>query len=360
MVILYRFQPVKNREIDMNFKATTLKDIAQALGLSTSTVSRALRDSYEISEGTKKRVTAYAAKYNYHPNPAALGLRAKRTKSIGVIVSAIANTFFSEAINGMESIAFDKGYNVVITQTHESYDREVTNLQYLSSRSIDGLLASLSAETKDVQHYKEVHQKGLPIVFFDRVTEEMETHKVITDNFQGAYDATRHLLKMGFKRIALLANAEHLSITVKRLEGYKRAIEDSRMEVLSSYIQYCPHGGLIEKEIVQALDQLLSLKNKPDAIFTAGGKLTTGCLRFLKSKKIRIPEDMALVGFSNSELSDLLDPSLTVVRQPAFEMGRLATEILIKLIETKREVAHYNRTILPTELMIRDSSGKIF
>lgn len=354
------FFPVKiYGNINMNFEATTLKDIAQALGLSTSTVSRALRDSYEISEETKKRVMEYAKKNNYHPNPAALGLRAKRTKSIGVIVSAIANTFFSEAINGMESIAFDKGYNVVITQTQESYEREMVNLQYLYSRSVDGLLASLSSETIDVQHYIEIHQKGLPIVFFDRVADEIESFKVIANNFQGAYDATQHLIDSGFKRIALLANAEQLSITIKRLEGYKKAMEDNGLKITPSYIQYCPHGGLIEVEMKVALAKLFALKHKPDAILAAGGKLTTGCLRLLKSNNIRVPEDIAVVGFSNSELADLLLPSLTVVKQPAFEMGRLATETLIRLIETKREITHFERMILPTEMIIGESSRRM-
>src|SRR4029453_14725158 len=178
----------------MKFEAVTIKDIAKALGLSTSTVSRALRDSYEISPETKKLVLEYAKKINYSPNPIALSLKEKRSRSIGVIVCEIANSFFSQAINGIESIAYDKGYNVIITQSHESYEREVNDLQFLASRSIDGLLIFLSFETKNFDHLLGFKRKGLPIVFFDRIFDNIETHKVVVNNFQGSFDATNHLI----------------------------------------------------------------------------------------------------------------------------------------------------------------------
>ena len=188
----------------MKFEAVTIKDIARALGISTSTVSRALRDSYEISPETKQLVLDCAEKLNYRPNPIALSLKERRSRSIGVVVCEIANNFFSQVINGIESIAYDKGYNVIISQSRESYDREVIDLQYLASRSVDGLLISLSTETNDLSHLKALHAKGFPIVFFDRITEEINTHKVIVDNFKGAYDATEHLIRNGHKRIAVI------------------------------------------------------------------------------------------------------------------------------------------------------------
>src|ERR1043165_7542033 len=182
----------------MKFEAVTIKDIAKALGLSTSTVSRALRDSYEISPETKKLVLEYAEKINYHPNPIALSLKERRSRSIGVIVSEIANSFFSQAINGIESIAYNNGYNVIIAQSRESFDREVINLQYLTSRSIDGLIVSVSTETNDFSNFKQLHERGLPIVFFDRIVDEIITHKVVADGRKGAYDATVHLIKNGY------------------------------------------------------------------------------------------------------------------------------------------------------------------
>src|SRR5215510_103089 len=167
----------------MKFEAVTIKDIAKALGLSTSTVSRALRDSYEISPETKKLVLEYAQKINYHPNPIALSLKERRSRTIGIIVAEIANSFFSQIINGIESIAYSKGYNVIIAQSRESFDREMMNLQYLTSRSIDGLIISVSTETKDFSYLKELHERGMPIVFFDRIVDEIETHKVTVDSY---------------------------------------------------------------------------------------------------------------------------------------------------------------------------------
>lgn len=203
----------------MKFEATTIKDIAKALGLSTSTISRALRDSYEISEETKKLVLECAEKLNYRPNPIALSLKERRSRSIGVIVCEIANNFFSQIINGIESVAYERGYNVIIAQSHESYEREIMDLQFLASRSVDGLLISVSTETNDINHLKSLHDRGLPIVFFDRTLEGLNTHSVIVDNFNGAYLATEHLIKNGYKNIAAITNSEFLSITNERLAG---------------------------------------------------------------------------------------------------------------------------------------------
>jgi LacI family transcriptional regulator len=342
----------------MKFEAVTIKDIARALGLSTSTVSRALRDSYEISPETKKLVLEYAEKINYQPNPIALSLKEKRSRSIGIIVCEIANSFFSQVINGIESIAYDKGYNVIIAQSHESYDREVINVQYLASRSIDGLLVSVSSETQDLKHLQNLHDRGFPIVFFDRIVDEMETHKVIVDNSMGGYEATEHLIKSGYKNIAALAGSEYLSITKERLGGYRQALTDNHIPFEEDNVKYCLHGGMLYNEVEDALNQLFRLKKKPDAIIASADKLTTNCLRYLRNRKIKVPDEVALVGFSNLDLTDLLSPSLSVVRQPAFEMGQIATELLIQQIESKRQVLNFERKILPTQLIIRESSVK--
>src|SRR6266567_3474994 len=186
----------------MKFEALTIKDIARALQLSVSTVSKALRGSHEISQETKETVLAYAREHNYKPNPIAQSLKRGRSKSIGVVVCNIDNNFFSQVINGIESIAHQKDYNVIITQSQESYEREVSNSEHLSSRSVDGLIISLSAETKNVDHLIKLHEKGLPIVFFDRITDEIPTHRVVANNYKGAYEATQHLLQQGCRRIA--------------------------------------------------------------------------------------------------------------------------------------------------------------
>jgi len=339
------------------YEAITIKDIAKALGLSTSTVSRALRGSYEISPETKKLVIEYAEQYNYRPNPIALSLKERRSRSIGVVVCEIANNFFSQAINGIESIAYNRGYHVIISQSHESYDREVVNVEHLASRSVDGLLVSLSAETDHIEHFKNLHEKGFPIVFFDRITEEIETFKVVVDNYKGAYDATQHLIDSGYTKIAHVTSSQHLSISKERLEGYKAALADNGIALNESYIRYCNHGGMIYDELEDAVKSLVRLRDKPDAIFSAGDRLTISCLTALKAIGLKIPDDIALVGFSNSPLVELLNPALTAVKQPAFEMGQVATELLIKLIESKRPVTEFEKVVLQTDIFKRESSA---
>jgi LacI family transcriptional regulator len=340
----------------MKFEAVTIKDIAKALGLSTSTVSRALRDSYEISPETKKLVIEYAEKINYHPNPIALSLKERRSRSIGVIVAEIANSFFSQAINGIESIAYNNGYNVIISQSRESFDREMLNLQYLTSRSVDGLIISVSTETKDFGYFTELNQKGLPIVFFDRIVDEIKTHKVTANNFKGAYDAMVHLINNGYRRIATVSNPEVLSIAKERLAGYKAALADHDIETDDSLIKFCQHGGMIFSEVEAVMNELFTSKQKPDAIFASADKLTTGCFRILKTKGLSVPGDIGLIGFSNTDLTELLDPPLSVIKQPAFEMGEAATSFLLQLIESKRPVTDFETRVLSTELLIRGST----
>ncbi len=340
----------------MKFEAVTIKDIAKALGISTSTVSRALRDSYEISPETKQLVLECAEKLNYRPNPIALSLKEKRSRSIGVVVCEIANSFFSQVINGIESVAYDKGYNVMITQSHESYEREIMDLHSLSSRSVDGLLVSLSTETNDISQLLSLHKKGLPIVLFDRVSDEIETHKVVVDNFKGAYEATEHLIQQGYKRIAAIANSEFLSITAERLAGYKEALAAYGHKFNPACVKHCFYGGMVFEEIEDAVNKLFTLKQKPDAIITTSDKLSTGCLKTLMRRGVKVPDDIALAGFSNSDIAELLNPSLTVVRQPAMEMGRAATELLLQLIENKRPVTQFEKRVLSPELIIGRSS----
>jgi LacI family transcriptional regulator len=340
----------------MKFESATIKDIAKALNLSTSTVSRALRGSYEISADTKKAVLEYAEKINYRPNPIALSLKERRTRAIGVVVSEIANNFFSQAINGIESIAYNRGYHVIITQSHESEEREKVNIDHMAARGVDGLLVSLSSESEDISYLKELHEKGMPIVFFDRVTDEITTHKVIADNYMGAFHATEHLIYQGFKKIAHITSSSFLSITKERLEGYKAALEKHKIPFNEALVKYCYHGGMIVGEVEDVLTELFKAKVKPDAIFTAGDRLTIvtfSTLRRMKQKK-----EVGFTGFTNTQVGDLFSPSLTVVRQPASEIGQIATELLIQMIESKRPITEFETRVLDTSLVIRDSSIK--
>ena len=340
----------------MKFDSVTIKDIAKALNLSTSTVSRALRGSYEISAETKKQVLEYAEKINYRPNPIALSLKERRTRAIGVVVSEIANNFFSQAINGIESIAYNRGYHVIITQSHESQDREKVNVEHMAARGVDGLLVSLSSESSDVTYLKEMHDKGLPIVFFDRITNEIETHKVVANNYLGAFHATEHLIYQGFKKIAHLTSSSFLSITIERLKGYREALEKHGITYDENMVRYCNHGGMIVGEVEEALNSIFKSKSKPDAIFTAGDRLTTVGLAVMKSLKLK--KEIGYAGFTNTHLGDLFSPTLTVVHQPAFEIGQTATELLIQIIESKRPVTEFENKVLETNLVIRESSSK--
>ena len=340
----------------MKFESATIKDIAKALNLSTSTVSRALRGSYEISAETKKQVLEYAEKINYRPNPIALSLKERRTRAIGVVVSEIANNFFSQAINGIESIAYNKGYHVIITQSHESQDRERVDVEHLAARGVDGLLISLSSESNDISYLKELHEKGMPIVFFDRITSEIETHTVTANSYLGAFHATEHLIFEGFKRIAHITSSPYLSITKERLEGYKDALEKHNIPFNEAMVKYCTHGGMIADEVENALNTLFKSKTKPDAIFAAGDRLTIASFELLKQMKLK--KDPGFIGFSNTSVGDLFCPSLTVIKQPAFDIGQTAIEFLIQIIESKRPVTEFQNKILDTELIIRESSKK--
>ena len=234
----------------------------------------------------------------------------------------------------------------------------MANTQYLASRSVDGLLISLSTETTDLSHLNKLHDKGLPIVFFDRITEEMPTHKVIANNFNGAYQATEHLIKNGFRRIAHLTISPHLSITKERLAGYKAALADHHVPYDEALVKYCKYGGLIDGEVADAVDELLALKKRPDAVVAASDKLSTGALAALAKRNVKVPEEMAIVGFTNSQLTDIFHPALTSVRQPAFEMGVVAMEMLIDIIESKHPITKFETKVLNTELTVRSSSHK--
>lgn len=342
------------------FKSYTIKDIAKALGLSTSTVSRALNGSYEIGAETKKLVVEYAEKVNYRPNPIALSLKEQKSRSIGVVVCEVANNYFSQAINGIESIAYNSGYHVIITQTHESAAREAANIQHLLSRHVDGLLISLSAETTDTSEYKYLLDKGFPIVFFDRIAPNIHTHQVKINNYKGAFDATELLIHQGFERIAYITNTDNLFISRERFEGFKAALEKHQLALPTEYIKYCYHGGMLIDELETAIGELMSMPERPQAIFTISDRLTTRCIPVLKKLGYRIPNDVALAGFTNSDVAESFDPPLTVVRQPAFMMGQLATELLINTIESKRPVYEYTVKEVEAELIVRESSQKRF
>lgn len=341
----------------LKYEAVTIKDIARELSILTSTVSRALSDNYEISAKTKRLVLECAKKMNYRPNPIALSLRNKKSKSVGVVVCEIANSFFSEVVNGIESVAYSKGYNIIISQSNESYDRELNDLEYLASRSVDGIIMSVCATSPDHQHIKSLFERGLPFVFFDRVSNIVKTHTVTVDNLEGALKGTRHLIANGYKKIACIASNQSLKITQERVAGYRKALAENNIELAESYTEYCYSGGLDAEEMNAALDKIMSLPEKPDAIISMCDKTTLGCLKYFKKHNIKVWEDMGLLGFFNSDLGEIFNPSLSVIKQPGFEMGKQAMEQMLNIIESKKPVTEFVDKTLSSELLFRESSN---
>ncbi len=333
----------------MAYENYTIKDIAKALNLSPSTVSRALRDSYEISAETKQIVLEYAEKINYRANPIARSLKERKSNSIGIVISEIANTFFSQVIDGIESVAQEKNYQVVISQTNESSERERLNIEYLYSRSTDGLLMTLSSETTDLSYIERLISRGFPIVFFDRVPNQIDAFKVIADNKQGTFDAVQYLIDSGKRRIAHLTGSQRLSITGERLEGYKNALAANGLPFNPDLIKYCEYGGLHMEEIEIAIAELV--KENYDAIFISGDKLSTGYLQAMKNNAYLELNTIKIAGFTNSKVVNLFSPTITAVSQPAFEMGKQAAELLIRQIESKYAIEEFETVVLPTSLI---------
>ncbi|MBS1489280.1 MAG: LacI family DNA-binding transcriptional regulator [Bacteroidetes bacterium] len=341
----------------MNFNQVTIKDIARELGISPSTVSRALKDHPDISVETKKAVNALAEKLNYQPNIVALNLRQKKTNTIGVIIPEIVHFFFSTVISGIEDVAYQAGYNVIITQSNESYEREMTDLKALFNSRVDGMLLSLSRETINFDHIESLISKGVPIVFYDRMYDSPHTSKVIVDDYAGAKEAVLHLIDQGWKKIAHLMAAPNLKISTDRLKGYEDAMQESGLKSNKEWVVEC-HSGTFE-EGKRATKKLLALPNPPDAIFANNDPMAMGAMMAIKDKGLKIPNDIAVVGFSNWFFGELLEPSLTTVDQPGFEMGQEAARLLIKQIESKdKDHLQHETKILKTKLVVRHSSLK--
>jgi len=335
-------------------KPITIKDIAKSLNLSTSTVSRAMRDSYEINPETKTRVLEYAERMHYRPDPIALSLKENRSRSIGVIVPEISNYYFSEAINGIEAAASARGYHVVIFQSQESYEREVDKVEHLAAHRVDGVLMSLSSQTNDCEHLKSLQNRGLPLVFFDRVPADIETHMVVADNAGGTRQATQHLLEKGRRRIAHITARPGLSITKERLQGYLDALRQYDIPFDERLVCYCDYSP---QEVEKNLDRLFSLDAPPDAFLTVSDRLAVGYFAALKRRQISIPKEISFVGFSNLNAADLLHPSMSTVVQPAFDMGQTAANMLLNLIEHKGKTPPIFRTErMPTRFFVRESS----
>lgn len=341
----------------MKFSQVTIKDIARELGISPSTVSRALKDHPDISSKTKEAVNALAEKLNYQPNIVALNLRQKKTFTIGVIIPELVHFFFSTVISGIEDVAYQAGYSVILAQSNESYEREKTDIKALFNSRVDGLLMSISRETKNFDHIESIIAKGVPVVFYDRTFNTTLCSNVLVDDYVGAKEAVNHLIEQGYKKIAFLEGSPGLIITADRKRGYTDALREHGLEIKDTYIQECMTGSLEEGK--RATKKLLAMPSPPDAIFAANDPLAVGAMQSIKEAGLRIPQDVGVVGFSNWSYGSLLEPSLTTVDQPGFEMGQEAARLLIRHIEQadKNQADPPAETkVLKTRLIVRDSS----
>lgn len=333
----------------------TIKDIAKELNISCSTVSRALKDFPGISPNTRKAVMELANKYNYRPNSIALSLRNQKTNVIGVIIPETVHFFFSTVISGIEDEAMKEGYNVMICQSNENYEREADSIDALMSARVDGLLVSISRETSDLAHLQKVVDEGVPMVFFDRLVEGMNATSVIVDDYQGAYDAVEHLIEQGCKNIVHLAGPENLIIGRKRKEGYISALEDYELPIDESYVAECRYGTQVEAEI--AMDKLLSTGKPIDGVFANNDMAALGALKAIKRAGISVPNEIAIVGYSDWHFSSLVHPAISSVSQPGYEMGREAARLMFEEIN-KEERGKSVIKILDTALIVRESSNK--
>ena len=331
----------------------TIKDIAKALEVSPSTVSRALSDHPDISDTTKELVIEKAASLNYNPNIVAQNLKSNKTKLIGVIVPEIEHSFFASAISGIEEVAYQSGYIIVVCNSEESYEREVVNTNALVSNRVAGLIVSISQNTTDSDHLKAVMNRNIPLVLFDRVVEDLNTSKVIIDDKTSAYKAVTYLIGKGYKKIAHLAGKQEINICRLRLEGYCKALQDNHLPVNENYIS---HGGLHEKDGYNSVAQMIKDNNIPDAIFAVNDPVAMGAFKKLKEDGFSIPEEVAIVGFSNNPITELIEPKLTTVDQPANKMGKKAAELIINQIESKESTIKFTTEILDTELIVRESA----
>jgi len=337
----------------MKKKHITIHDIARELNISASTVSRALHDHPRISKATREAVRQLALKYGYQPNVMASSLRKGRSKTVGVIVPRINRNFFANVIGGMEEILTSSGYHLIICQTLEKVHNEISALFTMINARVDAIMLSLSMETKDHRHISVLVDKGIRLLFFDRICEEIETGSVTVDDRLGAYLSVKHLLDQGYRNIVHIAGADHINIYRARKEGYLKAMQEAGIDVPDSWIMeepLVPEGG------ESAFEKGLKRSPCPDAYFCAGDFAALGVLQAARKHGLRIPQDIGITGFANEPFTGFTEPSMTTVDQRAGEMGRMLAEMFLRDGDRSDENPPSERIILKPELIIRNSS----
>ena len=336
----------------MNKRQVTIHDIARKLDIAASTVSRALSDHPRISPATKKLVLEMAEKMQYKPNAVASSLRRGQGNTIGVIVPLINRHFFANIIHGIETITQPEGFHIIICQSNERLDKEIENIQTLIQNRVNGIMISISAETRDAKHFNQIHKAGIPLVQFDRYVDYPAGSQVVNDDFEGGYQATKHLIEQGYKRIGHFSGPLFISLYERRYAGYRKALEDNGIQ---------PDPGLLFEGVItrekgmSTMENILKGKNVPDAIFAAGDYGALGALLVAKERGINIPKDMGIIGYVNEPFTEWIDPSLTTNEQFGAEVGRSAAQVLLEQIRAEKPLPAKKLLIHP-KLIIRNST----
>ena len=335
-----------------NQKHTSLKDIAQALGVSIPTVSRALKDSPEISRELCIKAKELAKEMNYRPNPFAVSLRKNAPRIIGVIVPDIVTHFFSSILNGIENMAVKNGYFVIITTSHESFENEKRNVENLVNMRVEGIIACLSQETTDYSHFLALKDINMPLILFDRVCLTDQFSSVVADGAHSAQIATQHLLDNGSKRVAFIGGANHLDIVKRRKHGYLEALRNNSIPVEKELV-VCRKIDYEEGKI--AAETLLSLSNPPDAILAMNDTLAFAAIEVIKKHGLRIPDDIAIMGYTDEQHANYIEPKLSAISHQTYKMGETACQLLVEQIKGNKTV---RQIVVPTHLQVRESSIK--
>ena len=333
----------------------TIYDISRALDISASTVSRGLNNNPQIRKEVRRKIVQVAKEMGYQPNKFATSLRLKRTRSLGVVIPRIDSHFMSTVISGMEKVAKQKGYQLLISQSEESVSLEAENIQALFNSRVDGFLVSLSSETKNLDHFQNVFKKDIPLLFFDRVFCQSNCICVVIDNFKAGYDATQHLIDQGCRRIACVTGSLNRNVYNDRLRGFKQALSDNSVPYYEDLLIVT---NLNDSSGVLIVRELMKQEAMPDAIFAANDSSAVSTICELKKAGYRIPEDIAVVGFNDDPVSTVIEPNLTTVHYPGREMGEIAASSMIRILEGT-QFEKVNSIILNSELIIRQSSVRI-
>jgi LacI family transcriptional regulator len=336
----------------------TLKKIAKEFDVSISTVSKALKDSHEISEEVKEKIQAFAKYYHYKPNSLALNLRNQKTKTIGVIIPQIVHHFFTKVISGIEQVANKNGYNVMICMSMDSYEKEVLNLDMLANGVVDGIIVSVAKETEEKEnysHFRDLIYNGIPLVMFDRVIDEIKCSKVLTNDKDGGYLATKHLINIGCKRIAILTTPDFVSVGNLRLEGYKNALQNSSISFDEELVIIINE----EEDIKEQIKTLFTLKNPPDGIFGVNEIYAAYAMKSARKHGFRVPEDVSILGFTDGLISQFSTPTLSTVAQHGNTMGQKAAELLLNEIEFQDTDYQYKTKVIETDLILRESTKNL-